>query len=718
MADIPKAPYPAFRESNAILTMALGACVLAVAAIGAFILVLQFADSERDRDLRIWQTRLGIIAETRAGAVDDWLSAQFTGLKQLADNQSLQLYMTELAHKQDSAPGVTQGLAESGYLRNLLTVIAERSGFTAPLAGPDVNANVRRLGAAGIALVSADGRVLVATDAMPPLQGRLRRFLLSAQQGEPALLDMYRGATGAPSMAFSVPVFAVQAGGTREIGRIIAIRGVGALTSLMEQPGAVWRDARAVLVRRNGGLIEYLSPTADGRLPLARSMAADTKGLAARFALERTGGFAQKSDYRNTTVLVTSRRITRAPWALMYKIDRDEALAESDDRRSRLIAILGLAIALVVLAILVAWRHGASRRSARIAGLYGDLAHRLEAQSRLLRLVTDSQPSPMFIVDSDGTYQFANRAAAIGAGMKDDDMIGKSMSSVIGAAEAEKYLRLNRDVLDSGAARTEIRRHGSNGDLRVVQSEHIPVASGAALPPGIMIVEDDITVAVTERERRERTLAQLIETLLTVVDRRDPYAADHSIRVARVARAVAEEMGLDEIEIRTAETAGRLMNLGKILVPSDILARAGTLSREEIRQVRDSIELSAELVEGVEFDGPVVETLRQLRENWDGSGSPSGLAGEEILLTARVVSAANAFVAIISPRAWRVAGSIDEATSQMLAQIGKAFERRVVAALVNLLDNRGGAEDWMNHHDSPPLPGRAGLRTAPTRIVQ
>ncbi len=703
MADISKAPSPAFRESNAILTMALGGCVLAVAAIAAFILVLRFADSERDRDLRVWQTRLGIIAETRAGAVDSWLSAQFAELKQLADNQSLQLYMTELADKQDGAPGVTRGLAESGYLRNLLTVIADRSGFTAPVAGPKVNANVRRLGAAGIALVGADGRTLVATGGMPPLDGRLRRFLSTAPAGEPALLDMHGGATGAPSMAFSVPVFAVQGGGTREIGRIIGVRGTDALMPLLEQPGAVWRNAEAVLVRRNGGLIEYLSPTANGRGPLARSMAADTAGLAARFAIERPGGFAQKSDYRNISVLVTARRITGAPWALMYKIDRDEALAESDDRLSRLIAILGLVIALVVLAILVAWRHGASQRSARIAGLYGDLARKLEAQSRLLRVVTDSQPSPMFIVDSDGVYQFANRAAAFGAGMKDDDMIGKSMSSVIGSAEAEKYLRLNRDVLDSGAARSEIRRHGSNGDLRVVQSEHIPVASVAALPPGVMIVEDDITAAVTERERRERTLAQLIETLLTVVDRRDPYAADHSIRVATVARAVAEEMGLDEIEVGTVETAGRLMNLGKILVPSDILARAGSLSREEIRQVRESIELSAELVEGVEFDGPVVETLRQLRENWDGSGSPSGLAGEDILLTARIVSVANAFVAIISPRAWRAAVSIDEATSLLLAQIGKAFERRVVAALINLLDNRGGVEDWMNYHDAPPL---------------
>jgi hypothetical protein len=98
-----------------------------------------------------------------------------------------------------------------------------------------------------------------------------------------------------------------------------------------------------------------------------------------------------------------------------------------------------------------------------------------------------------------------------------------------------------------------------------------------------------------------------------------------------------------------------MMNVGKILVPSDVLTRTEALGEAELQQIRNSIQASAELLQGVEFDGPVVETLRQLQENWDGSGAPRGLAGEEILLPARIVSVANAFVAMISPRAWRPA---------------------------------------------------------------
>ncbi len=691
-------------ESTAILKAALGAAALAAAAVGAVVMVLNFAEAERNRDLRIWQTRLGMIAETRAHAVDNWLAAQFDELEKLAENQSLQLYMTELVQRRDGAARTTRSLAESGYLRNLLTLVAARTGFDAGREHPKVGANIRRLGIAGIALVARDARIVVATGGMPPLEGRLGDFLTTARKGEPALLDMNIGAGGTPSMAFSVPVFAVQGPGTEEIGRIVGVKEVAAeLAPLLRQPGAVWRTAEAVLVRRTGAMIEYLSPTRGGRGPLARSMAFDTERLAASFAIQSPGGFARRADYRNIDVLVTARAINLAPWRLMYKIDRGEAMQESEDRLSRRIAILALIIALVVMAVLIAWRHGASQRAARTAGRYGELARKFEAQSRLLRLVTDSQPSPMFIVAADGTYQFANRAAAARAGMKDDDMIGKSVSSVLGAAEARKYERLNREAMDSGAVKSEIRREGANGDLRVVQAEHIPIRNDAVFPPGVMVVEQDITDAVAERERRERILEQLIETLLTIVDRRDPYAADHSARVARVARGIAEEMALDDAVARTAEVAGRLMNLGKILVPSDLLTRAAALLQDEVRQVREGIELSADLVESVEFEGPVVETLRQLQENWDGTGSPSGLKGEEIMITARIVAVANAFVAMISPRAWRGAVSIDEATGLLLAQIGKAFERRVVAALVNVLDNKGGKDAWTNNGERLPL---------------
>ncbi|BCU06956.1 HD-GYP domain-containing protein [Allochromatium tepidum] len=88
--------------------------------------------------------------------------------------------------------------------------------------------------------------------------------------------------------------------------------------------------------------------------------------------------------------------------------------------------------------------------------------------------------------------------------------------------------------------------------------------------------------------------------------------------------------------------------------------------------------------------GPVLETLAQINECCDGSGRPRGPAGEEILITAQIVAIANAFVAPISPRAFRDARSFDEAAAILMAESGRRFDRRVVLSLLNHLDNRGG----------------------------
>jgi HD-GYP domain-containing protein (c-di-GMP phosphodiesterase class II) len=131
------------------------------------------------------------------------------------------------------------------------------------------------------------------------------------------------------------------------------------------------------------------------------------------------------------------------------------------------------------------------------------------------------------------------------------------------------------------------------------------------------------------------------------------------------------------------------MNVGKILVPEQVLTRSGDLSDSEMQQVRASILAGTELLKHVEFDGPVVETLDQAHERWDGKGT-RGLSGESILLSARIVAVANAFVALVSARAHRAGLGFDT----LLKETGTEFDRRVVAALISVLDNRGGRADW------------------------
>jgi HD-GYP domain-containing protein (c-di-GMP phosphodiesterase class II) len=269
-------------------------------------------------------------------------------------------------------------------------------------------------------------------------------------------------------------------------------------------------------------------------------------------------------------------------------------------------------------------------------------------------------------------------------------MLNKEIAAVIGPASAKRYLELNEQALKIGTAVNNVARLENENGLKVLQSEHIPLKERSGETVGVLTVEHDITDVVTEREKRARTLQTLVKTLVGVVDRRDPFAANHSTRVAKVAGAVAREMGLSEVEIDTTEIAGNLLNLGKIAIPPEVLAKTGDLTEEERRMLRNSVQMGADMLQSIEFDGPVVETLRQAQERWDGSGQPNGLKGEAILLTARIIAVANALVGMISDRAFRQAMSIDQAIDVLMKETGKAYDRRVVVALVNYLDNRDG----------------------------
>jgi HD-GYP domain-containing protein (c-di-GMP phosphodiesterase class II) len=153
-------------------------------------------------------------------------------------------------------------------------------------------------------------------------------------------------------------------------------------------------------------------------------------------------------------------------------------------------------------------------------------------------------------------------------------------------------------------------------------------------------------------------------------------------------------MNLSDIDCDTAELAGALLNLGKLLVPAQLLTKQGALDEAEIKVVRDSLLASADIMGRIEFEGPVVETMRQSMEKVDGSGFPKGLSGDEILLTARIVGVANSFVALISQRAHRSGLSVDIAIKTLMEQVDKAWDRGVVAALVSYLENKGGHAEW------------------------
>ncbi len=687
--------------------------MLAVAAAAVYF-TTYYVGQERQRDIQAWQIRLGIVADSRTAAINDWVEQNFSVLSELTENASLQLYMTELAMAEGDKSEVTDEPAQAGFLRNLLIATADRTGFKPPEVLEEVAANVERVGVAGIGLIDIGGRPIVSTMGMPPVTSRIRKAIAKALGGEPALIDVYMGASNLPTMGFVLPVFAIQddSDGTEGIGVVVGIRTIGKdLFDRLKQPGETAKTAETYLVRATDTTIEYLSPLADGTPPLKRSMAIDTAELASAFVVGKPGGFALKRDYAGTDVLVTSRAIAALPWVLARKISKSEALEETETRLKTLLTVFVLIIVGVSVAIFAVWRHGSSLRATAALEQSRIASEKFENMSKFMRLVTDSQPTAIAAVDGETTYTFANKPAADQAGIPVEDIIGKTMAGVIGPVKAKVLAEINTDVLkkfeESDDTEKERQSHvltfGEESDeenFQVFKTDHIPLRGDRDYPPGVLMIMDDITELTRERRRSEHMLRQLINTLVSVVDRRDPFSANHSTHVAEVAHAIAEEMGAPEEIAKTADIAGNLMNLGKIFVPPDLLTKTGKLTEEERKLVANSYMVSSELLESVPFEGPVVETIRQMGETWDGRG-PLGLKEDEILLPARILAVANAFVGMISPRAYRGAMTFEKVSGILLGDSGAAFDRKPVSSLINFLENRDGTKKWAHFREKP-----------------
>jgi len=639
---------------------------------------------------------LSLVADSRAQAISDWVTRQRRTVTGLAETVSLRLYVAQLIDAANRGQNAA-AQPEAEFLKNLLEVTASRTGFSARPVGPDVNANVRRQGVAGLIILDKKRTPLVATSGAPALDGTVGAFVRGAEPAPVALMDLTTGPGGTLQIGLMTPVYPPQTAAERgrETGYILAVRPVAeALFPLLREPGATSKTDEVYLVRKEGAQIRYLSPLRDGTRPMARTMAANAPQLAGARAAAEPGAFFDGRDYAGRDVLSVSRKIAGTDWVLVYSVGRDEALGPSEERLTRLMIIASLALLLAFAGALALWRHGASRRASTAAGHYKEAAERLESQRNFLRLLTDSQPTAISIVDEKDTVRFVNATAANSIGVVQDDAAGKSLAALLGPDRARRYERLNREALETGRMVEDlVRIHGPDGAEQVLQIRHVPLEPSATVPRGVLLVEEDVTAAIVERERRVQSLRQLVDTLLMMVDCRDPNAADHSKRVAILGRAVAHEMGLPELEQETAAFAGDLMNIGKLLVPETILTKPGPLTDEELTLVREGLESGPMLLEGISFDGPVVETLRQAHERWDGTGRPKKLKGAEILVTARIIAVANAFVAMASPRAHRPELDIDEVIAALRADSDKAYDRRVVSALVNYMDNRGGREE-------------------------
>lgn len=169
-----------------------------------------------------------------------------------------------------------------------------------------------------------------------------------------------------------------------------------------------------------------------------------------------------------------------------------------------------------------------------------------------------------------------------------------------------------------------------------------------------------------------------VEALATAIDARDQVGIGHVRRTQIYAVGVGEILGLSEKEINALRTGALLHDIGKLAVPDHILNKPGRLTPAEMEKMKIHASVGASILEGVKFDCPVVATVKYHHEAWDGSGYPEGLKKENIPLTARILSIADAYDSLRGARPFREAISRDEARKCLLNGAGTRFDPKLV----------------------------------------
>jgi len=205
---------------------------------------------------------------------------------------------------------------------------------------------------------------------------------------------------------------------------------------------------------------------------------------------------------------------------------------------------------------------------------------------------------------------------------------------------------------------------------------------------------------ITERKQAEKQLQQTLESLrravnttmqvmVSAVEIRDPYTAGHQMRSANIARAIATEMGLPPEKIEGVHMVGKIHDIGKLSIPSDILSKSTKLSENEFSLIKAHAQRGFEMLKDVESPWPLAEIIYQHHERMDGSGYPRNLKGEDILMEARILAVADTVEAMASHRPYRPSLGIDAALNEIDKNKGLYYDETVADACLRLFREKG-----------------------------
>lgn len=319
----------------------------------------------------------------------------------------------------------------------------------------------------------------------------------------------------------------------------------------------------------------------------------------------------------------------------------------------------------------------------------------LESQERYRRLV-DYNPAAI-IVHINRELVYTNRASLKLVNARCiDDVLGLDILDFVHPDYREIVIERARKSMQEGS-------YGEPIEEKFVTLDGIPFdVEVAAIPitydgkPATQVVFWDITNRKQAEDKIRKNLNELrrtldgtVDALASAVEARDPYTAGHQREVAKLACAVAEDMGLSKERIEGLRVASLLHDIGKINIPAEILSKPSKLTEIEYSMIKTHPQAGLDILKSITFPWPVSRIVLQHQERLDGSGYPQGLKGNKICLEARILAVVDVVEAMCSHRPYRESLGVKTALSEITENSGILYDNNVVNTCVQLFkENR------------------------------
>jgi putative nucleotidyltransferase with HDIG domain len=176
----------------------------------------------------------------------------------------------------------------------------------------------------------------------------------------------------------------------------------------------------------------------------------------------------------------------------------------------------------------------------------------------------------------------------------------------------------------------------------------------------------------------------VLADLTNVIESRDPSMLGHSARVAELAATIGHALGWTAENVEALRLGGLLHDVGKLAISAQVLTKAGPLDADELAAVRAHPVTGVRLLESIDAAKPALACVLFHHERWDGGGYPTGRAGDDIPLDARVLAIADAYDAMTTSRPYRRAFSTNEALGEIVRCAGTQFDPVIATLFVAL----------------------------------